>query len=285
MKIEALNEAGEVVDSIIATSPAGKKTGKFTYNGAETFKFESSSAFVQIRFTGAVPNKGYGILSCSMSYVADAGGAETPDPDAPVDHKNTLDWSAIATDKLTATGQYDLNAVDGTPLETPIAKFDGAALTTEVFAGTSNSFLSVVGGTVSYRDGQKFWDSNKNKASSNPSCIEVKGDALAVTFTGTGTLTISVSSTGSTNWSSIALKDAAGNYITPTYTANDNISVTDKAGVYAVKTTGSQAFTFTIEAAGTYTICTDTTAVVNTANCNRATRILNLVKIDRYVEA
>ena len=81
-----------------------------------------------------------------MSYVADAGGAETPDPDAPVDHKNTLDWSAIATDKLTATGQYDLNAVDGTPLETPIAKFDGAALTTEVFAGTSNSFLSVVGG-------------------------------------------------------------------------------------------------------------------------------------------
>ncbi len=28
-----------------------------------------------------------------------------------------------------------------------------------------------------------------------------------------------------------------------------------------------------------------TTAVVNTANCNRATRILNLVKIDRYVEA
>lgn len=35
----------------------------------------------------------------------------------------------------------------------------------------------------------------------------------------------------------------------------------------------------------TYTICTDTTAVVNTANCNRATRILNLVKIDRYVEA
>lgn len=63
------------------------------------------------------------------------------------------------------------------------------------------------------------------------------------------------------------------------------LSVTDKAGVYAVKTTGSQAFTFTIEAAGTYTICTDTTAVINTANCNRETRILNLVKIDRYVEA
>ena len=68
---------------------------------------------------------------------------------------------------------------------------------------------------------KNFGIQTRIKASSNPSCIEIKGDALAVTFTGTGTLTISVSSTGSTNWSSIALKDAAGNYITPTYTAND----------------------------------------------------------------
>lgn len=200
-----------------------------------------------------------------------------------MDHNYAFDWSAISTEKLTANGQYTVD-VSGNPLDTPVDKFDGSTIATEVFADTVNSFLTVTG-TVTYRDGQEFYKESDGSKSTNPSCIEIKGDALTVTFTGTGTLSISVSSTGKSNWSSIALKDANGNFITPTYTANDNIAVTDKAGIYAVKTTTAQTLTFAIETAGTYTICVDKDALVDTANCNRPTRVLSLVMVDKYVEA
>ena len=280
MKIEALDANGEVVDSIIATTPTGKITGKFTYKGSDIIKFESTSAFVQLRFSCTTDTKGYGILSSSISYVVD-DGSEIPDPDAPVAHKNAFNWSAISTDKLTANGKYTQSVTDGSTLETPIAKYDGSAITNAVFAGTDNAFINVIeGAKVTYRDGVKcFKEFNTDgtvKTSTNPSLIEIQGEALTVTFTGTGTLTISFASTSGSNESTLAVKDASGTNLV----AENPTGVTLVGDTYVVKGTSAVTLTFNITAPGTYTIWTDN---VTTAY-KRATRISAITMVDNYKE-
>ncbi|MDE7084036.1 MAG: hypothetical protein K2O81_02195, partial [Clostridia bacterium] len=85
-------------------------------------------------------------------------------------------------------------------------------------------------------------------------CIELRGDAVEVTIVSGGTLTLTVSSTGSSNWSSIAIKNASGEYMPATYNASSNIMAS--GNVYGVKTSGTQSTLSFNLSEGTYTICT-----------------------------
>ena len=101
--------------------------------------------------------------------------------------------------------------------------------------------------------------------------MEIKGEALTVTFTGTGTLTIGAASTGGSNDSSIGVKDSTGSAVEAATASTD--------GYYVVHGTSETLLTFNITAPGTYTIWT------NTTDYNRATRISSLGVVDNYAEA
>ncbi len=161
---------------------------------------------------------------------------------------------------------------------------DKAALTQENFTG-ANAFLTV-NGSVTYRN--KQLDPNAKA----PNCIEIKNDALQVTFKGTGTITITFSSTGSTNKSRLMLKAADGTIIEGETTAT-KITATeegtkknedgttsavtvDEIGAYEVTGTTMVTVTFTITEAGTYTICSPSGIT------GRGCRIGSIVMVDNY---
>ncbi len=127
---------------------------------------------------------------------------------------------------------------------------DKTALDAKYFTG-SNAFITYCGTSAS-----DVWRSS--------SCIEVKGEALQVTFLGTGTITISFGSnkaateSSAGNTSTLALKNESGSYLTAT--SYDTTGVTETAGTTVYySASGSTAYdvTFTITEAGTYTICTN----------------------------
>lgn len=137
----------------------------------------------------------------------------------------------------------------------------------EAFTGV-NSFITVVpGGTVAYRGP----DNN---------VLEIKNEALSVTFQGTGTLVIQARSTGNSNTSSIAIKGPDGNYIEGTYTSA-NVQKDDNLNVYTVTGAMNEIF-FVISQPGTYTFCTLSSVTVNgsTVSTARNTRIGAIDMID-----
>ncbi len=135
---------------------------------------------------------------------------------------------------------------------------DNAPIPQSLFNGTQNEFMTILGEGVTYRDSQG-------------DCIELKGEAMQVTIENGGTLTIQVASTGGSNWSSIAVKDASGEYMPATYTASDKIA--NEGNAYGVYTTTKATFTFKLPA-GTYTLCT--LASVDGNSTNRSTRLYAL---------
>lgn len=157
---------------------------------------------------------------------------------------------------------YDFNAF---PAE--YASENTKALTQADFTGV-NSFLTVVtGGTVNYRGGSN-------------NVLEIRFNALQVTFAGIGTLTVSARSTGNTNVSVIGLKDAAGNYISGSYSsANVATQIYEEGEMYSV-TGGMSEITFEITAPGTYTIFTVDNNPEGSATFNRNTRIGAIDKTD-----
>ena len=121
---------------------------------------------------------------------------------------------------------------------------DKSALTQANFTGV-NSFLKIAESKVTYRNKAKSADGK------SPDCIECKDGGISVTFTGTGTITVSFASTGSTNVSSLMLKDASDNAVAA---SSKGANVTENNGAYEITGTTADTVTFTVTAAGTYTI-------------------------------
>lgn len=180
------------------------------------------------------------------------GGEETPedpgteDPAEPVEHKYSFSYDALTDAIEAATGAA---AADKTQLDS--AYFTG-----------ENSFLTV---TVAA--------SSDQYRTSGSGCFEIKNGTVSVTFEGTGTLTLKVSSTGSSNTSAIALRDADGNYVAATTAAT-------AGGWYEVTGTTYVELVFNIDEAGTYTIVNP----VDDSGYDRGVRIQNIDMVDIYAE-
>ncbi len=166
-----------------------------------------------------------------------AAGTEY-DFDAPVtaDITLTAKWSGDTAVKP-RTFTYDYSAIALDPA-------DKSALTQANFTGV-NSFLKIAESKVTYRNKAKSADGK------SPDCIECKDGGISVTFTGTGTITVSFASTGSTNVSSLMLKDASDNAVAA---SSKGSNVTENNGAYEITGTTADTVTFNVTAAGTYTI-------------------------------
>jgi pectinesterase len=170
----------------------------------------------------------------------------------------------------TVTNTYSYSAITGiTTDKAEIASFTGA-----------NEFMSIDSskGTVTYR--------------TDASCIEMKGEAISVTFKGTGTLTLKVSSTSSSNTSNILLKDADGNVVSAksgnALTADNTVAedCVNPVGSYEFsgsKDANATTYTFDITKAGTYTIYSNYYYVNNDSKAvSRGCRIFSVVMEDNY---
>lgn len=137
----------------------------------------------------------------------------------------------------------------------------------------------------------------KYRPGTDKGCLEIRYDALNIEFLGFGTLTVSARSTGSSNKSAIALKDADGNYVTANYSdAQIEAGKTDKGEVYTV--TGdmqkdaegviipyaARILTFVIPKAGVYTLCTVDSVKVGETDVatGRNTRVYSIDKVDVF---
>lgn len=159
---------------------------------------------------------------------------------------------------------------------------DKTVLKGEHFTG-DNSFLTLLSGA----DAQ-FRNSGSNTT------IEIKYDALQVTFEGAGILVIGCRSTSDSDYSAIALKDAEGNFVAGTFSTNaakPTILADEDGEGYAVTGGyGANQITFTVTKPGTYTICSmeDIQFDGDLIETNRYTRIESIeltdIRIDTKTE-
>ncbi len=165
-------------------------------------------------------------------------------------------WISVG-EQQTVENHYSFDALAATVSD---ASLNTLALTQADFAGV-NSFITVVaGGTVNYRG-----------PSNN--VLEIRYEALSVTFKGTGKLVIQARSTSDTNISSIAIKGPDSNYIEGTFTSA-NVQKDDNDNIYTV-TGAMNEISFVISQPGTYTFCTLSSVTVNgtSVSTGRNTRI------------
>lgn len=150
-------------------------------------------------------------------------------------------------------------------------KSDGAAMTqAEIDSDCGGKpFLTVVeGGTVNYRK------------TSSVECIEIRYDALKVTFNGVGTLAIAARSTSNANHSSIGVKGEDGKYLSATSDATTTVEMTYPEGKMYDVTGNVATITFTITKPGTYTIFTNDIDPDDNALFLRTTRITGIEMSD-----
>lgn len=144
----------------------------------------------------------------------------------------TLNRSFKYTDLTSAI--RDIEGADGAT--------DNLPLKAEYFTG-GNAFINMTAG-----------DGNIYRTSNN--CFQIKGDAITLLVQGSGsTISVSFASTGSSNASRLALKDADGNYITASNTSAAAVTDGAEAGSYAVTGTTATEVTWSGLEAGTYTLC------------------------------
>jgi hypothetical protein len=134
-----------------------------------------------------------------------------------------------------------------------LADFDGKSngdtLLNSDFATDANKFLTVLEtGSTSTPSYVNYRDANNKQA------LDIKYDAMTVTFSGSGYITFSITSTGGDKTSTFALKDKNGNYLVAE-TELTRVSSGTEEGAYTVSTTAYAEITFRIDSAGTYTIC------------------------------
>ena len=140
-------------------------------------------------------------------------------------------------------------------------------------------------GIVNYRLAWK--NEATHEYSDGACCVDVRGDALSVTFNGVGTLEVRARSTDNSNLSSIGLKrytsDTEYEYIAGTYSSN-NVQTLDyvEGPMYQVTGDGYSSITFTIDKAGVYIICTNDNNPEGDEIFNRNTRIQGIVMNDIY---
>lgn len=172
-----------------------------------------------------------------------------------------IPYTVVQGNKIRNVNNYDYSKI-------PVKDKDNTPLTQADFADVANSFITLAGGTVNYRTGN--------------ACIEIRYDALQVTFTGVGTLVIEARSTGNSNVSSIGVKGADGKYVAGTFSSSDVTELTYPNGKAYQVTGGYNAITFTISKPGTYTIFTLTDDPEGSSTYNRTTRINAITKTDIY---
>ncbi|MDE7440382.1 MAG: bacterial Ig-like domain-containing protein, partial [Clostridia bacterium] len=163
---------------------------------------------------------------------------------------------------------YDYSAIDYS--EMPGDKTD---LTQSDLKGV-NSFLEIGTGTVQYR--------NKTEWGAGEDVIEIKKEALYVTFIGTGTITIGFSSNSGKNESSVGLMEVSSKkYIEATFNASSAKEDPAKSNTYIVSGSVSAELTFTITKPGRYVIV----AAVNKEGYDRSARIHSIVMQDVVPDA
>ncbi len=145
------------------------------------------------------------------------------------------------------------------------------ALTQADFTGV-NSFITILSGN----------DVIVNYRGPSNNVLEIKNEALSVTYQGTGTLVIQARSTSNSNTSAIAIKGPDGNYIAGTYNSA-NVQKDDSLNVYTV-TGAMNEISFVISQPGTYTFCTLSSVTVNgvVVSTERNTRIGAIDMTDNY---
>ncbi|MBD5585128.1 MAG: hypothetical protein HDQ88_08600 [Clostridia bacterium] len=166
------------------------------------------------------------------------------------------------------------------PNELKTAANDKKQLTQSDFSDDANSFLTVGSGEVTIRPEQ------------DGGVIEVKYDALSVTFKGVGTLEISVRSNSTGNLSSIGLKCFLGltedeeeiyEYVSATYNSANVTPLEFEAGnMYEVTGKDYITLTFTISHPGTYTLFTSVISPDGALLYDRPARIDGIIKTDVY---
>ena len=162
-------------------------------------------------------------------------GTVTP-KETQVSYKITVPTDGTATVKRNT---YDYNVLKATVSDPAAGTIKG--LKQSNFTG-ANAFLTVVGDDLQYRG-----------PSNN--VLEVKGEALSVTFDGTGALEIEANSTSSSNTSIIYIVDEEGNYIEASYSGNA-VSKDNDRNIYGILGNSPVKLSFGIVKSGTYRICT-----------------------------
>lgn len=168
------------------------------------------------------------------------------------------------------TNSYSYSAFNvGTDSRIPLTSAD--------FVGV-NAFLSV-GPNATSVDARPATDSG---------IIEIKGEALQVTFKGVGTLEISARSTGESKHSNIGLKDKDGNFLAGIISNNAEnafeLDYADKGVMYDVSGSNKAVPTikFIVYEPGTYTIFNYNLDPEGSGTYNDYTRLYSIVKTDVY---
>lgn len=246
--------------------------------GATVTWSSSDSSKVEVDQTGKVTAKavtesavvitaqaGEKKATCSVTVTAKGGSAVTLG--------GTFSWQGLVDEMANNLSGFNPETPDKTPLKQDYFTGDNAFLTL-----TAEASSNVLRG--------------KDAAGKNATlkAIEIKEGALSVTFTGAGTLTVGFASTGGSNTSGMAVKNAAGVCLTGTTTAT-LIGAEDElnAGFYQTTGTAAVEVTFNITEAGTYTIWggiynADSTKPSGVNNA-RATRIHTIVMVDNGAQA
>ncbi len=193
-----------------------------------------------VTITGVVPGTVTDNGAATVEFVyTDAKGVETT-------VSTTVNYTVTAAgSQQTIENHYSFDALAAAVSDPSL---NTLALTQADFTGV-NAFITLIpGGTVNYRG-----------PSNN--VLEIKNEALSVTYQGTGTLVIQARSTSNSNTSAIAIKGPDGNYIEGTYTSA-NVQKDDNLNVYTV-TGAMNEISFIISQPGTYTFCTLSSVTVN----------------------
>lgn len=154
---------------------------------------------------------------------------------------------------------------------------DKTQLIADYFNTTSNSFLKFIEKDSTSAD--QYRTSN-----GNPSCIEIKGGRLQVTFEGKGYIEIGFSSNGGTSQSGLVLVDYNNEYVYGTIQGNTSNIVElieddedgNLKGLFVVTGTSERKVKFSVEGPGTYTIY----SWYNFGTQSRGSRLYSIKMID-----
>ena len=241
--IESITFNSEAAGTVVTQQAGAVDKMSSTWNFTATYSSgrQENLTADDVTITGVVPGTvtDNGVANVSFVYT-NAKGEESEPVTTQVNYTVTE-----AGGQQTVENHYSFDALAAV-VSDPAA--GSLTLTQDDFTGV-NSFITVVaGGTVNYRG-----------PSNN--VLEIKNEALSVTFQGTGTLVIQARSTSNSNTSSIAIKGPDGNYVEGTYTSA-NVQKDDALNVYTV-TGAMNEISFIISQPGTYTLCTLSSVTVN----------------------
>ncbi|MDE7082250.1 MAG: hypothetical protein K2O89_00920 [Clostridia bacterium] len=182
--------------------------------------------------------------------------------------------------ELTTRVKYDVTKGENQTIERRAYSYaditghvENDVLTQEDFTGANAFLTKLPAGIVTYRD-----------ANTDSGIIQIRGEALRVTFKGVGTLAISARSTGSANLSSIGVKKAnsTDKYLTGIYTSTDVQLLEYVEGPMYQVTGNFSLITFTISEPGDYIIFTLDNNPEGDAIFNRDTRVNSIVVNDVF---